>query len=74
MSTQSYRLTVVACALLWFLVGLHAPIVHEIVSHGRSPDRTVLAIIVLLVIAAGAALWRLLRVTRPRTDSGDAAS
>jgi uncharacterized membrane protein YqjE len=74
MSTPSYRLTVVACALSWFLVGLHAPIVHEVTHHGRIPRWSVLAVVALLVLAAVAALWALLRTPRPRADSGAAAT
>lgn len=66
MSTQSYRLTVVACALLWLLVGMHAPIVHEITHHGRVPGPAVIVVVGLILVAAIGALLVLLRM-RQRT-------
>jgi hypothetical protein len=37
MSTSQYRLTVLICAAVWFLIGMHSPVVHEIVDHGFVP-------------------------------------
>ncbi len=61
MSTSYYRLTVVACALSWFLVGLHLPALHRMTHHGAAPPWTVLSIVSFLAASAVAALWLLLR-------------
>ena len=52
MSMRAYQLTVVGCALSWFLVGLHLPALHEITHHGRVPHWSVLALVTLFVLAA----------------------
>jgi uncharacterized membrane protein YuzA (DUF378 family) len=64
MSTRSYRLVVVVCALSWFLLGLHFPIVHEITRHGRVPETSVLVAVSLVAACAVAMLWILLRAPR----------
>ena len=61
MPTRSYRLTVVGCALAWFLVGLHLPTLHELRHDGFAPHWTVLAMLAFLTVAAVAALRSLLR-------------
>jgi hypothetical protein len=61
MPTRSYRLTVIGCALSWFLVGLHLPALHEMTHHGRAPQWPALALVSLLAVAAVAGLWALLR-------------
>ena len=66
MSTPIYRLTVVACALAWFLVGLHAPVVHQFTNHGRIPGASLSVILVLLVVVASGSVWTLLRVPGSR--------
>jgi hypothetical protein len=72
MRTHYYRLTVIGCALAWFLVGAHLPIVHEITHHGRTPSWTVLVAVACLTLAALAGMVLLLRV-RPRPGSSGAA-
>ena len=72
MSTPLYRLTVVACALAWFLVGLHAPVVHDFTHHGRAPRVGLLVILALLLIVASASVWMLLRA--PRQHPGSTAA
>lgn len=67
MSTSYYRLTVVACALSWFLVGLHLPALHEMTHHGGAPHWSVLAIVSLLAAVAVSGLWILLRAPLRRT-------
>lgn len=62
MSTGSHRLAVVVCALAWFLVGMHSPVVHEVVDHGMLPGWSVLALFTLFVVAGVASLWALLRL------------
>jgi len=66
MSTPLYRLMVVACALAWFLVGLHAPMLHQISEHGRSPAASLLVILALLVVVASGTVGLLLRAPRSR--------
>jgi hypothetical protein len=61
MSTRSYRLTVLGCALAWLLLGLHLPTAHELLDHGQLPPPAVLAASVVLAVAGVAALWALLR-------------
>ncbi|MEO6524985.1 MAG: hypothetical protein ABIP93_00005, partial [Gemmatimonadaceae bacterium] len=65
MSTQSYRLTVVVCAASWFLVGLHAPIVHHIMRHGASPSMGALVGMVIFTLTGVVALLALLRRRAP---------
>ncbi len=60
-STRNYRLTVIGCALAWFMVGLHIPSLHGMTHDGQSPHWGVVAITLLLGIAAVASLWALLR-------------
>lgn len=57
---RNQRLTVVACVLSWFLVGLHLPALHEMTHHGQAPQWTVIAIVLLLALAAVATTWMLL--------------
>jgi hypothetical protein len=64
MSTRLYKLTVVACALGWFLVGLHAPVLHEITEHGRVPRASILVILALLVVIASGSVVTLFRAAR----------
>ena len=61
MSTPLYRLTVVTCALTWFLVGMHTPMLHAIAEHGRRPAASFLVIVALMVVTASATVWTLLR-------------
>jgi uncharacterized membrane protein YuzA (DUF378 family) len=68
MSTRSYRLVVVVCALSWFLLGLHFPIVHQITRHGRVPEASVLVVVALIAVCAIAGLWVLLHAPRPERD------
>jgi hypothetical protein len=60
-STRNYRLTVIGCALAWFLVGLHIPSLHGMTHDGQSPHWGVVAITLLLGIGAVVGLWALLR-------------
>lgn len=72
MSTPLYRLTVIACALTWFLVGLHSPVLHQITRHGRVPGVGLLTVLVLLVVMASGSLWMLLRA--PSSGRGSTAA
>ena len=58
MSTRSYRLLIVVCALAWFLVGMHSPIFHAWTSHGHAPRASVLIATLALTITAVVALLR----------------
>ena len=35
MSERAYQSTVVVSAIAWFLLGLHAPVMHQITHHHR---------------------------------------
>jgi uncharacterized membrane protein len=61
MSERSYRYTVLASALVWFLLGLHAPVLHQITHHNRMPDATVLIIMAVLAMAGVVSVVALLR-------------
>ena len=61
MSERSYQSTVLASALVWFLLGLHAPMLHQITHHNRMPDTTVLIIMAVLAIAGVVSVLALLR-------------
>ncbi|AHG93543.1 hypothetical protein J421_6008 (plasmid) [Gemmatirosa kalamazoonensis] len=61
MSTRSYRLVVLGCMLSWFLLGLHAPIVHQLTSRHRAPHASVLVAVAALALCALAGSWALLR-------------
>ncbi len=61
MSPRSYRSTVVACALAWFMVGLHLPTLHQMTHPGHSPRWSFVAITLSLAVAGVVALWTLLR-------------
>ena len=61
MRRTTYRLTVLACALAWLLVGLHLPVVHAMTHHGARPSGALLALLIVLVLAALSAVGALLR-------------
>ena len=61
MSERTYRSTVLASALVWFLLGLHAPMVHQLTHHNRMPDTTALVVVAVLAIAGVVTLLALLR-------------
>jgi hypothetical protein len=61
MPIRFYRLTVVTCALAWFLVGLHLPGLHRMTHHGAPPAWHVVAIVAVLAVVAVAGLVWLLR-------------
>jgi hypothetical protein len=69
MSTSSFRLTAVACALSWLLVGMHTPIVHQITHHGRTRSAPVLIAVAAVLTIAVATLSALLRAA-PRPGGG----
>ena len=74
MPTRFYRLTVIGCALSWFMLGLHVPVVHEF-SHGHTVPWTVVVVTVLFAVVAVAGLWYLLRLPTPwRRSAGSGPS
>jgi hypothetical protein len=72
MRTHYYRLTVIGCALAWFLLGAHLPIVHQLTHHGHTPSWTVLVAVAGLTLAALAGMVLLLRVPTRQNSSGAA--
>lgn len=65
MSTSAYRSTVVVSALVWFLLGLHAPpMMHQLTHHDRMPDTTVLVVTAVLAILGVVCMVALLRTPR----------
>ena len=69
MSERSYRSTVLASALVWFLLGLHAPVLHQVTHHHRMPDTTILVVVALLAVAGVISVVALLRSGRNATPS-----
>jgi hypothetical protein len=63
-----YRLVVVGSMLSSFLVGLHVPMLHDILEHGATPRWDVMAVTLLLAVGAAAGTWRLLRGSLPLRD------
>lgn len=61
MTERAYRSTVLVSALVWFLLGLHAPMVHQITHHHRMPDTTVLVVMTVLIVAGVISVLALLR-------------
>ena len=61
MRTGHYRLTVIACVLSWFLVGLHLPALHEMTHPGQAPRWSVVVATAALLALGLAGLWTLLR-------------
>jgi CHASE2 domain-containing sensor protein len=61
MSERSYRSTVLASALVWFLLGLHARLLHQLTHHNRMPDTTALIVVAALAVAGVVSLLALLR-------------
>ena len=72
MSERAYRSTVLASALVWFLLGLHAPVVHQITYHHRMPDTTVLIVVAVLAVAGVFCVVALLRAPRAGGAGGAA--
>jgi hypothetical protein len=73
MSSRHYRLTVIGCALAWFLLGAHLPVLHQVTHHGRSPSWTAVLAVVAVMLAALAGVVVLLRAPN-RSGSAGAAT
>jgi hypothetical protein len=61
MRTGTYRLVVIGSLVSSFLVGMHTPMVHEILEHGAAARWDVLTATLLLAVATIAGAWTLLR-------------
>lgn len=69
MRARTYQLTVLGNALVWLLVGLHLPTLHELTDHGWAAPLSVRAVTTVLALADAGLLWALLR-TPPRQAAG----
>jgi hypothetical protein len=65
MRISTYRFVVLGSILSSFLVGLHIPMLHEFIEHGRTPRWDVLAATLVLVVMTLAGAWTLLRTAAP---------
>ena len=65
MRMSPYRFTVIICVAAWFLIGIHSPLVHEVVDHGLRPHWSVVAVVAAFVLVGCASLWSLLRTDGP---------
>ena len=61
-----YRTTVVGCAIVWLLLGMHLPSMHEVLEHGWRPQGALLIATLALVVLSVAGLTALLRMPRAR--------
>ena len=69
MATRFHRLTVVVCALSWFMLGLHRSVLHELVDHGHVAP-LLLALTALFAVVGVGTLWMLLRAPAPSAVAG----
>ena len=69
MTTRTYRLTVVGCALAWLLIGLHVPALHGMIEHGTAPQPAVLVAVAILGVAGVLRVWALLREPNGRSTT-----
>jgi hypothetical protein len=68
MRMWTYRLIVIGSMLSSFLVGLHMPMLHDVIEHGATPRSEVLVATALLTVFTVAGGWTLLRTPRPLRD------
>ena len=61
MSAFTYRLVVMGSLVASFLVGMHMPLLHEVVEHGASPFSAAIIFTLVLFVATIAGGWALLR-------------
>jgi hypothetical protein len=64
MSTGIYRMLVIGAILSSFLLGMHMPVIHDIVDHGARPRWDVLIASGLLGLIAIGSGWKLLTSQR----------
>ena len=65
MRMRTYRLIVVGSILSSFMVGLHVPMLHEIIEHGATPRWDALTATLILALITVACAWKLLRSPAP---------
>lgn len=56
-----YRSILLVSTMAWFMIGLHAPALHQVTHDGRGLSTTVLAAMATLIVVGGltlSALWR----------------
>lgn len=68
MHLWTYRLIVIGSMLSSFLVGLHMPMLHDVIEHGAAPRWDFVVATALLVVLTVAGAWRLLRAPGPLGD------
>lgn len=61
MTSLHYRLAVIVCVVSWLLVGLHAPVLHELTAPAAGPRPGAVILFGVFVLIGIAALWSLLR-------------
>jgi hypothetical protein len=64
MSTGIYRMLVIGAILSSFLLGMHMPVIHDIVDHGARPRWDVLVASGVLALVAIGCGWKLLTSQR----------
>lgn len=76
MTSWQYRLAVIVCVVSWLLVGLHAPVLHELTDPTHDPRPSTVLLLGVFVLFGIAALWSLLRapdlLVRPSRTSSTA--
>ena len=64
MSTTTHRMLVLGAIASAFLLGMHMPVLHQILDHGSRPRWDVLIASAVLALIAIACAWRLLTARR----------
>ena len=64
MSTATYRMLVLGAIASSFMLGMHVPVLHEILDHGSPPRWDVLIASGILALIAIVCAWRLLTARR----------
>ena len=71
MPARYFRATAIACALSWFMVGLHLPALHAATHHEHGMPPLMLSLTLLLGVAGLASLWALLRAPAAARSAPD---
>lgn len=74
MSTRVYRLTVIASAVSWLLLGFHLPAVHQVTHHGRVLPVSAIVGMAVLTLVGVASAWLLLRAPQTWRHSRESGS
>lgn len=64
MSTVTYRMLVLGAIVSSFMLGMHVPVLHEILDHGSRPRWDVQIASGILALTAIVCAWRLLTARR----------